>query len=150
MAFRSIIVMPVKCSIYDKLLRWLLCLSSGPAEDFFKNLCLVLKTQMSNLCSWMNWWHRTARIFDIHFQFPRGVLDRNGANSFNANGYPGQTVDIIVENQGRLNYGGQINDNKKVLTWPKIYVVFPESIFSDYFVVWMLIKLLWSVKFVLF
>lgn len=77
-------------------------------------------------------------------------MDRNGANSFNANGYPGQIVDIIVENQGRLNYGGQINDNKKVLAWPKIYFVFPKPIFSDYFVAWMLIKLLWSVKFLLF
>lgn len=47
-------------------------------------------------------------------QMPTGLLNRNGATAFNMFALKGQTLDIIVENQGRINYGGQINDNKKV------------------------------------
>jgi beta-galactosidase len=46
---------------------------------------------------------------------PSGVLDRYGSNSFQASGKAGQIVDIVVENQGRINYGDDINDNKKGL-----------------------------------
>lgn len=72
---------------------------------------------------------------------PRGLLDRNSATSFNAFGYPGQTVDIIVENQGRINYGPAINDNKKglisnvtfggnILTNWDMYPLHLEKVFS--------------------
>ena len=42
------------------------------------------------------------------------MVDRTGSTQFNTLGMRGQTLDIIVENQGRINYGAQINDNKKV------------------------------------
>jgi len=44
------------------------------------------------------------------------MVDRTGSTEFNTFALHGQTLDIIVENQGRLNYGAQINDNKKVCT----------------------------------
>jgi beta-galactosidase len=42
------------------------------------------------------------------------MVDRNQATSLNTYAQQGQTLDILVENQGRLNYGSVINDNKKV------------------------------------
>jgi len=42
------------------------------------------------------------------------MVDRTGCTQLNAFAVNGQTLDVIVENQGRINYGGQINDNKKV------------------------------------
>jgi len=42
------------------------------------------------------------------------MVDRTGSTQLNAFAVHGQMLDIIVENQGRINYGAQINDNKKV------------------------------------
>ena len=42
------------------------------------------------------------------------MVDRNGLTEFTTLAMHGQTLHIIVENQGRINYGPQINDNKKV------------------------------------
>ena len=42
------------------------------------------------------------------------MVDRAGSTQFNTFALHGQTLDIVVENQGRINYGAQINDNKKV------------------------------------
>jgi len=42
------------------------------------------------------------------------MVDRSGSTQFNTFAVHGHTLDIIVENQGRINYGPQINDNKKV------------------------------------
>ena len=43
-----------------------------------------------------------------------GMVDRTGSTELNTFAVRSHTLDIIVENQGRLNYGSQINDNKKV------------------------------------
>jgi len=42
------------------------------------------------------------------------MVDRAGSTQINTFGVQGQTLDIVVENQGRFNYGADINDNKKV------------------------------------
>ena len=34
--------------------------------------------------------------------------------SISLSGRKGQTLDILVENMGRINYGGEINENQKV------------------------------------
>jgi len=44
-----------------------------------------------------------------------GMVDRLGSTQLNTFALHGRELDIIVENQGRLNYGPQINDNKKVV-----------------------------------
>jgi len=48
--------------------------------------------------------------------FPRGMLFRNGQLSMNIFAKSGQVLDIIVENEGRINYGPDINNNRKGLT----------------------------------
>jgi beta-galactosidase len=45
---------------------------------------------------------------------PQGMLDRNGATSLNLLAKKGQHLNILVENQGRINFGAQINGNRKV------------------------------------
>ena len=50
----------------------------------------------------------------VCMQYSVGMVDRTGSTQLNAFAVRGQTLDIIVENQGRINYGSQINDNKKV------------------------------------
>ena len=42
------------------------------------------------------------------------MVDRAGSTQLSAFATHGQTLDIVVENQGRVNFGAQINDNKKV------------------------------------
>ncbi|ELU13067.1 hypothetical protein CAPTEDRAFT_174701 [Capitella teleta] len=44
---------------------------------------------------------------------PQGMLDRTGATSMNILSRKGQSLDILVENQGRINFGAQINGNRK-------------------------------------
>lgn len=52
-------------------------------------------------------------------KIPQGVVDRRGSMSFNILVKRGQNLDILVENQGRVNYGSQINQNKKVYATKK-------------------------------
>jgi len=42
------------------------------------------------------------------------MVDRAGSTQLNTFAIHGHTLDIVVENQGRINFGAQINDNKKV------------------------------------
>ncbi|XP_005106715.1 beta-galactosidase isoform X2 [Aplysia californica] len=44
---------------------------------------------------------------------PFGILDREGASSVSIKGLKGQTVDILVENQGRIGFGYGMNFNLK-------------------------------------
>ncbi|EAW64442.1 galactosidase, beta 1, isoform CRA_a, partial [Homo sapiens] len=43
---------------------------------------------------------------------PQGVLERNNVITLNITGKAGATLDLLVENMGRVNYGAYINDFK--------------------------------------
>lgn len=45
-----------------------------------------------------------------------GTIDRNSNTQLNVSGDVGQTLEILVENQGRICYGSQIRQNRKGLT----------------------------------
>lgn len=45
-------------------------------------------------------------------QIPQGILERIGVWTLNITGNAGATLDILVENMGRINYGSGINDFK--------------------------------------
>ncbi|XP_043920855.1 beta-galactosidase-like [Protopterus annectens] len=47
---------------------------------------------------------------------PQGVLERDKMLSINITGKSGATLDILVENQGRVNFGKYINDFKGLVT----------------------------------
>ncbi|XP_043920850.1 beta-galactosidase [Protopterus annectens] len=47
---------------------------------------------------------------------PQGVLERDKVLSINITGKTGATLDILVENQGRINFGRYINDFKGLVT----------------------------------
>lgn len=51
-----------------------------------------------------------------------GIVDRLAAMMLNIVGTKGQTLDIIVENQGRINFGAAMNDNKKVCSANNIHL----------------------------
>lgn len=42
----------------------------------------------------------------------QGLLERDNALVVNVTGQQGDTVDILVENMGRVNFGSKINDHK--------------------------------------
>ncbi|XP_078054799.1 beta-galactosidase-like [Mustelus asterias] len=46
----------------------------------------------------------------------QGILERNKVNAINITGQAGSTLDILVENMGRINFGGGINDLKGLIT----------------------------------
>lgn len=45
-------------------------------------------------------------------QVPQGVLERSDASTVNITGPAGATLDLLVENMGRVNYGSFINESK--------------------------------------
>lgn len=45
-------------------------------------------------------------------QVPQGILERNTVTTLNITGKAGATLDLLVENMGRINYGAYINDSK--------------------------------------
>ncbi|ELK33326.1 Beta-galactosidase [Myotis davidii] len=47
---------------------------------------------------------------------PQGVLDRNYVTTLNITGKAGATLDLLVENMGRVNYGYYINDYKGLIS----------------------------------
>ncbi|XP_068942233.1 beta-galactosidase isoform X2 [Petaurus breviceps papuanus] len=47
---------------------------------------------------------------------PQGILERNKVFSINITGKAGDTLDVLVENMGRINYGDEINDFKGLLS----------------------------------
>lgn len=47
---------------------------------------------------------------------PQGILDRNRMNVLNIRGKAGATLDILVENMGRVNYGNSIKDFKGLIS----------------------------------
>lgn len=49
------------------------------------------------------------RVCEQVFQ---GVLERDTVLVMNVTGQKGDTVDILVENMGRVNFGSKINDYK--------------------------------------
>ena len=49
-----------------------------------------------------------------NLQLFRGLLDRYGTTSFNLLAVEGQELSILVENQGRINFGSQLLNNRKV------------------------------------
>eukprot|EP00058_Branchiostoma_floridae_P013980 XP_002599468.1 hypothetical protein BRAFLDRAFT_122758 [Branchiostoma floridae] len=46
---------------------------------------------------------------------PAGILSRNGPMDLNLTAQAGQVLDIVVENQGRINFGRYINDSKGII-----------------------------------
>ena len=52
-------------------------------------------------------------LFD-NFKVTQGFIDKEGLTTLNIVASKGQTLDIFVENQGRICYGSEINDNRKV------------------------------------
>ncbi|XP_032124735.1 beta-galactosidase isoform X2 [Sapajus apella] len=49
-------------------------------------------------------------------QIPQGVLERNSVITLNITGKAGATLDLLVENMGRVNYGAHINDFKGLVS----------------------------------
>lgn len=47
---------------------------------------------------------------------PQGVLERSAVTSLNITGKAGATLDLLVENMGRVNYGRYINDFKGLVS----------------------------------
>ncbi|KAM5279887.1 beta-galactosidase [Ctenodactylus gundi] len=47
---------------------------------------------------------------------PQGVLERNGVVTLNIRGKAGATLDLLVENMGRVNYGPDIKDFKGLVS----------------------------------
>uniref|UniRef100_A0A8C6ELQ2 Galactosidase beta 1 n=1 Tax=Microcebus murinus TaxID=30608 RepID=A0A8C6ELQ2_MICMU len=47
---------------------------------------------------------------------PQGVLERNSVTTLNIMGKAGATLDLLVENMGRVNYGKHINDFKGLVS----------------------------------
>uniref|UniRef100_A0A2K5DLC7 Galactosidase beta 1 n=1 Tax=Aotus nancymaae TaxID=37293 RepID=A0A2K5DLC7_AOTNA len=47
---------------------------------------------------------------------PQGVLERNSVITLNITGKAGATLDLLVENMGRVNYGTYINDFKGLVS----------------------------------
>lgn len=48
----------------------------------------------------------------LDVQVYQGLLERDTALVINITGWQGDTVDILVENMGRVNFGNKINDHK--------------------------------------
>lgn len=48
----------------------------------------------------------------LDVQVFQGLLERDNALAINITGQQGDTVDILVENMGRVNFGSKINDYK--------------------------------------
>ncbi|XP_027703623.1 beta-galactosidase isoform X2 [Vombatus ursinus] len=46
---------------------------------------------------------------------PQGILERNKVFSINITGEAGDTLDVLVENLGRVNYGSEIDDYKGLI-----------------------------------
>lgn len=63
--------------------------------------------------------HDRAQVF-LDGQ-PVGVLERDGALSLSLD-WPGgeATLDLLLENQGRVNYGPQLHDRKGLLGWVRL------------------------------
>ncbi|XP_041039368.1 beta-galactosidase isoform X3 [Carcharodon carcharias] len=71
-------------------------------------------TKGTPLASPQNGVHDRAYIMvDGVFQ---GILERNKVIPINITGQAGSTLDILVENMGRINYGGGIHDSKGLVT----------------------------------
>uniref|UniRef100_A0A3Q2KUG6 Beta-galactosidase n=1 Tax=Equus caballus TaxID=9796 RepID=A0A3Q2KUG6_HORSE len=49
-------------------------------------------------------------------QVPQGILERNTVTTLNITGKAGATLDLLVENMGRINYGTYINDSKGLIS----------------------------------
>lgn len=47
---------------------------------------------------------------------PQGILDRSSVITLNITGKAGATLDLLVENMGRVNYGDYINDYKGLIS----------------------------------
>lgn len=54
--------------------------------------------------------HLISVCLDV--QVFQGLLERDNALVINITGQQGDTVDILVENMGRVNFGSKINDYK--------------------------------------
>lgn len=48
----------------------------------------------------------------LDLQVYQGLLERDTALVINITGRQGDTVDVLVENMGRVNFGNKVNDHK--------------------------------------
>ncbi|XP_072366055.1 beta-galactosidase [Scyliorhinus torazame] len=80
----------------------------------YRNTLPVNCTERTPLASPQNGIHdRAYVVVDGVFQ---GILERNKVNTINITGQVGSTLDILVENMGRINFGGGIHDPKGLVT----------------------------------
>ncbi len=64
----------------------------------------------------------------ICLQLFHGIVDRRFETQLNLAARKGQTLSIIVENQGHINFGTQINGNRKVgIAWAQPKIAFIRS-----------------------
>lgn len=61
-------------------------------------------------------------------QVYQGLLERDTVLVINITGQQGDTVDILVENMGRVNFGRRINDHKARKKYnPVVYIRFSAN-----------------------
>lgn len=53
-------------------------------------------------------------------QVYQGLLERDTALIINVTGGQGDTMDVLVENMGRVNFGSKINDHKVLKQRPRL------------------------------
>lgn len=56
----------------------------------------------------------------LDVQVYQGLLERDTALVVNVSGGQGDTVDVLVENMGRVNFGNNINDHKVTKKRPRL------------------------------
>lgn len=118
---------------------WSSCVAIWP-RDLGKRLIRAFPpksddtSRQKNAC-WINWAGclsaDSPTLVNSHLalnpQVPQGVLERNIVITLNITGKAGATLDLLVENMGRVNYGNSINDFKvgpasllgvKLISWP--------------------------------
>ncbi|XP_038652639.1 beta-galactosidase [Scyliorhinus canicula] len=80
----------------------------------YRNTLPVNCTKRTPLASPQNGIHDRAYVV-VNGVF-QGILERNKVNTINITGQVGSTLDILVENMGRINFGGGIHDPKGLVT----------------------------------
>ena len=63
----------------------------------------------------------------------QGVVGRLGVSLMNLIGRKSQTLDLLVENMGHVNFGNQINENRKVSTSNQASMTFQHQLFVSSF-----------------
>lgn len=76
------------------------------------------------------WGHSHGRVC-LYNQVFQGLLERDTVLVMNITGQQGDTVDILVENMGRVNFGSKINDYKARKPTSTVHTLYSEVIFRQ-------------------